>query len=139
MTWIFFFHFFYLCFSISSFCNKLLVLELCYFFTFFLYGYSESGLVKLIRVGLGFSWFFFFIELWFFLQGHRFDFFFYLDHISRVVGSLSYPELTWVFFSVLYILMFFLIFDIRLLDLKFYNSFLLFFFNFFFIIYAQVI
>ena len=88
--------FFMIFFSISTFYIKLFTIELCHFSLFLLFSYSESGLVKLTRIGSGFL-LLFFIELWFFYQVILLIFF-YSDLISPVVGSSNYPELTRVFF-----------------------------------------
>jgi hypothetical protein len=116
-----------------SFCIKLFSLVLCQFSLFLLFGYSESKLVKLTQICLKvFLTFFFYWTLVFFLTRSSFLIFFYLDLISPIVGSSSYPELTQVFcFDVVFSEVFLFIFDIRLLGLKLYNFLSFFFCGFF--------
>jgi hypothetical protein len=91
----FFYEFF---FPVSSFCIKLSALELCYFFTFLSIWLFQERVGKLTLVNSVFLCFF--IELWSFLLGLFFKLFFYLDFISRAVGSLSW--LGFFFFTFLY-------------------------------------
>jgi hypothetical protein len=79
------------------------------FLLFFMFGYSESGLIKLTRVGFGFFWCFFFNwTLVFFARSSFWCSFFYPDLISRVVSSLSYPKLTRdFFFDIIFLWCFF--------------------------------
>jgi hypothetical protein len=99
------------------------------FSLFLLFGYSESGLVKLSRIDLGF----FLLNFGFFTRSSFWNFF-YPDLISWVVGSSSDLKLTWVFFlDIIFFEVFFFvfIFDIRLLDLERYNFLSFFFCEFF--------
>jgi hypothetical protein len=87
--------FFMIFFSISTFYIKLFTIELCHFSLFLLFSYSESGLVKLTRIGSGFL-LLFFIELWFFYQVILLIFFIPISYHGLLVHQIT---LSWLGFS----------------------------------------
>ena len=115
---------FYKFFSVSSFCIKLVAIEICYFFTFlsvWLFrewvGKVNLSFFYVFLLNLGFFTRFFFLNLLFLFWSHIVGCGFV--KLARVDSSILLQ--CYIFF----IFLFFFIFDIRLLGLELYNFFLL--------------